>query len=110
MRKENIKNMIRGWFVGNFDPTVLKTNAVEVGVKEYKEGDYEEFHHHRVATEITYIIEGKIEMNGVKHKEGDIIIIEPFEGTDFRALTKVKNVVVKFPGAVNDKYIGAYRE
>ena len=33
------------------------------------------------------------------------IVIEPGEATDFRALTDATNVVVKVPGALNDKFI-----
>ena len=50
--------------------------------------------------------EGEVEFNGVRYKQGDIVIIEPNESTDFRAITKVRNVVVKLPGANNDKYMG----
>ena len=45
-------------------------------------------------------------MNGERHKAGDIIVISPYEATDFRALTEVTNVVVKLPGVTNDKYDG----
>jgi hypothetical protein len=43
-------------------------------------------------------------MNGRFFEKGQIIKISPNEATDFKALTKVKTVVVKIPGAVNDKY------
>ena len=104
----NLKDFTKGWFVGNFDPSLIKTNDVEIGVKEYKAGDYESFHHHRIATEITCIIKGEVEMCGKRYKEGDIIVIEPFQGTDFRAITDAKNLVVKYPGANDDKYDGKY--
>ena len=106
MNKFNLKDFTRGWFVGNFNPSLIKTNDVEVGVKEYKAGDYEEFHHHKISTEITCITKGEVEMNGVRYKEGDIIEIKPFEGTDFKAITDSQNVVIKLPGANNDKYLG----
>ena len=106
MKTHKLKEMIKGWFIGNFDPTLYKTNDVEVGVKEYKAGDTEEFHYHKIATEITCIISGTVEMNGKTYTEGDIIVIEPYNGTDFCAVTDSKNVVVKIPGANNDKYIG----
>lgn len=108
MNKFNLKDFTKGWFVGNFNPSLLKTNDVEIGVKEYNAGDHESFHHHRIATEITCIIHGEVEMNGIRYKEGDIIVIQPFEGTDFKAITDAKNVVVKLPGANNDKYEGKY--
>jgi hypothetical protein len=97
--------MINGWFVGNFHPTILSTNDVEVAVKKYKKNDCEVSHFHKIATEITVIIEGEVEMNGVKYSAGDIIKIEPDQVTDFKALQNTTTVVVKHPGANNDKYI-----
>ena len=44
-------------------------------------------------------------MNGIEYGEGDIIVMEPKDITDFEALTNAENVVVKIPGANNDKYI-----
>ena len=43
-------------------------------------------------------------MNGKEYSAGDIIIMEPNEATDFYAVTDSENVVVKLPGANNDKY------
>jgi hypothetical protein len=105
MKKFSLNNFIKGWIVGQFDPSLIKTNEFEVGVKRYKAGDYEASHHHKIAQEITVIIFGEVEMNGTKYVENDIIVIDPNESTDFKCLTDVVTVVVKFPGASNDKYI-----
>lgn len=106
MKTNNLKNMIKGWFIGNFEPSLLKTNDCEVAVKEYKKGDYEAKHYHKIATEFTVIINGRVKMNGIEYKAGDIIVMEPNEATDFECLEDgTKNVVVKIPGANNDKYI-----
>ena len=42
MKTAKLEDMVKGWFVGNFEPSLLKTNDVEVAVKSYKKGDYEE--------------------------------------------------------------------
>lgn len=102
------KDMFKGWFVGDFNPTCLNDKNCEVAVKRYKSGDYEEFHHHRVASEITMIISGKVVMNGVIYTAGDIILIEPKEGTDFKVVEDAVNVVVKIPSVNGDKYLGRY--
>ena len=98
--------MIKGWFVGNFDPTLMRTNAVEVAVKEYTKGTREARHHHKLSTEITVVTSGRIRMNGSEYKKGDIIVIEPNESADFEALEDSMTTVVKYPGANNDKYFG----
>jgi quercetin dioxygenase-like cupin family protein len=111
MKYDKLERMVKGWFVGNFEPTLYKTNEVEVAVKTYEEGDYEKSHYHKIATEITVIILGRVRMNGIEYSAGDIIIIEPSEATDFEVLEKnTTSVVVKIPGANNDKYMSEYNK
>ena len=105
MKTSKLSDMKGGWFVGNFEPTLYRTNDVEAAIKSYKAGAYEYSHYHKLATEITVIISGKVKMNGAEYNEGDIIIIEPGEATDFFAVTDSVNAVIKIPGANNDKYL-----
>lgn len=105
MLREKLDSMVRGWFVGNFTPTLYQTNDVEVAIQTYKAGTLEEWHYHKIATEITVIISGEAEMNKQKFAAGDIVVMEPGEGTDFLAITDVVATVVKIPGANNDKYL-----
>lgn len=106
MKKYRLDEMVKGWFIGDFSPNIVKTQDVEVGVKTYQKNEYEETHHHKVATEITVIISGKVLMNGELYSSGDIIVIEPGEATDFEVLENTTTVVVKHPGVQNDKYMG----
>lgn len=106
MNKFNLKKMIKGWFVGNFNPSVYPSKNVEVAVKRYKKGDKEDVHHHRKATEITVIVEGVVKMKRKIFKKNDIVVIHPLESTNFIVLEKATTVVVKIPGALNDKYEG----
>ena len=77
-----------------------------MALKKYKKGDYEKAHYHKIATEFTVIVSGRVRMNGKEYIEGDIIVIEPNDSTDFEALEdNTVNVVVKIPGANNDKYL-----
>lgn len=105
MKYEKIENMIRGWFIGNFEPTIIKTTDVEVAVKSYKKGDYESAHYHKIATEITVVVYGKVKMFDKDFFAGDIIIAEPGDITDFSALEDSVCTVVKYPGINADKYI-----
>lgn len=106
MKIARLDDMVRGWFVGNFDPTLIRTNDVEVAVKEFKKGDYERRHHHKIATELTVVVSGRVRMNGVECGKGDIVVVEPNQSTDFEVLEDAVVTVVKFPGASNDKYEG----
>ena len=104
MKNAKLSDMKKGWFIGNFEPTLYKTNDVEVAVKSYSAGAYEKKHYHKIAIEITVVTKGTIRMNGKEYTAGDIIIMEPNEATDFYAVTEAENVVVKLPGANNDKF------
>jgi anti-sigma factor ChrR (cupin superfamily) len=104
LEKFNLSDMTRGWFVGNFTPTILSTNDVEVAVIQYKAGDVDKLHFHKVATELTVILHGTVQMKGNTFGHGDIIKVNPGVATDFVALTDVTTVVVKMPGVNNDKY------
>ena len=108
MQTFNLETMVRGWFVGDFEPSAFKNSQAEVGVKTYQKGDYEARHYHKVSTEITLVLQGKVLMNGEIYSKGDIIVIEPYEDTDFMALEDTQNVVVKIPASQNDKYLGKY--
>lgn len=105
MEKFNLDDFFKGWFVGNFEPSLLKTNDVEVGIKKYKAGDEEGYHHHKIATEFTVIVEGTVIMDGKTYTSGDIVKIPPPVSTNFKAITDVITVVVKIPGASDDKYL-----
>ena len=104
IEKYKLEAMSKGWFIGDFEPSLYKTNEVEVGVKHYKAGDKEELHHHKIATEFTVVIIGEVKMSGKYYSRGDIIKINPGITTDFLAITDVITVVVKLPGSKNDKY------
>lgn len=105
MKLNKLKEMFKGWVVGNFEPSLYVTNDFEVAVKDYKAGDKDEKHYHKIATEITIISKGMVLMNGVTYNEGDIITIEPGEVTDFEAVSDATTTVIKIPCVKGDKYI-----
>ena len=106
LRSSNLKQMINGWFVGDFVPACYSTCDFEVAVKRYSAGSYEPKHVHRKATEITVVVSGNVEMCAQAWREGDIIILDPNECTDFRAITDAVCVVVKTPSVTSDKFTG----
>jgi len=100
-----LSTMTKGWFIGDFEPSLHKTNNFEVAVQFFEAGEYAGWHVHKVAIEFTIIISGNAEMNGKLVKEGDIVVLQPGEGSDFRALTDVTTTVVKTPSVKGDKHL-----
>ena len=104
MKISNIDEYKNGWFVGDFSPTVLSTDACEVAIKYYKAGEKEDSHMHKVAIEVTAVVSGKVRMNDKEWSDGDIIHLDPGEVTNFEAISDAITVVVKTPSIKNDKY------
>lgn len=105
MKVYRLEEMTAGWFVGDFEPSIIKTSDVEVAVKSYIAGTKEKKHLHKIATEITVVIRGKVRMMNREFCDGDIIVLNPGEATSFEAIKDSVCAVVKYPGASNDKYI-----
>ncbi|MHA6679788.1 cupin domain-containing protein [Enterobacter cloacae] len=103
--KYNIKDMVGGWFVGAFSPAAFNTPDVEVAVQRFSAGQRGKLHHHKIATEVTLLLSGRARMAGHILEAGDIITLSPGVSSSFEALEDCVTVVVKHPGALNDKYM-----
>jgi quercetin dioxygenase-like cupin family protein len=105
MKPPNLNDMIKGWFVGGFTPTAFSTDACEVALHKQKVGDTVAPHIHKIATEITLIVSGHVRIAGRDYRENDIVVIKPGEvGSLDEVYSDAVFVVVKVPGALNDKY------
>ncbi len=105
MHVDDLRRMVGGWFIGNFEPATYQTAEFEVAIKEYRAGDKESLHVHKLATEFTVIVRGRVRMNGDEHAAGTIVVVEPHQATDFEALEDTITVVVKTPSIRGDKYV-----
>jgi quercetin dioxygenase-like cupin family protein len=104
MKEAKLSEFTKGWFIGDFEPSIYKTKDFEAAVKTYAKGDYEAAHYHKIAAEFTVIVSGEVQMNGIRYAAGDIIMLKPGEITDFLALTDAVCAVVKTPCVKDDKY------
>lgn len=97
--------MKRGWFIGNFEPSVYKTKNFEVAYIKHKKGDRWEKHYHKLGIEINLVVRGKVKVNNEIFTKDDIFIVEPNEVVDPLFLDDTEVVVVKTRSDINDKYI-----
>lgn len=105
MTKYQANNFKRGWFIGNFEPSLLKNTQFEVAFKEYQAGDTEAAHTHQLATEYTIIASGVFQINDTICRAGDIIKIDVQEAAHFLCLETGATVVIKTPSVPGDKYL-----
>ena len=97
--------MTRGWFIGDFEPSLLKTKDFEVGILTHKKGEEWPKHYHKIATEYTVLISGSMTICGELIEPGTIFILEPNEIADPVFHEDCTVVVVKTPSVVGDKYV-----
>ena len=105
MKIDRIEDMIGGWFVGDFEPTAYKTKDFEVSYKIHPKGEIWDNHYHKEATEINYLIRGKMNLSGTELTQGDIFTIYPNEVAIPEFLEDCELIVVKTPSVKEDKYI-----
>lgn len=105
---EVIKNSdLRGWFVGNFEPNLIKRDDIEVGIKEIPKGTMPDYHFHKKKTEYTILIKGKIiclEKN-IHLSPGSIIKLLPYEKNDQFFSEDSLILILNTPSIQADKYI-----
>jgi quercetin dioxygenase-like cupin family protein len=104
----HLDDMVRGWFVGDFEPSVIRMPEAEVAVQRFRAGDIEAEHHHRAAVEVTVIVSGRAIMCGREVTAGDILVLPPGTATSFQALEDTVTAVVKTPSVLGDKYPGVF--
>jgi quercetin dioxygenase-like cupin family protein len=101
---DKIKNYLRGWFVGNFEPSIYKTELFEVGLISHLKGEKWPAHYHKHSKEINVLISGKMIIQGQEINSGDIFVLEPWEVADPIFLEDCKVLVVKTASVKGDKH------
>jgi hypothetical protein len=105
MLKEKLSNMTRGWFIGDFEPSLLKTKDFEVGILTHKKGEEWPEHYHKIATEYTVLISGSMTICGELIEPGTIFVLKPYEIADPIFHEDCVILVIKTPSVIGDKYV-----
>jgi quercetin dioxygenase-like cupin family protein len=104
MKRAKLEDMVKGWFIGHFEPSLLKTDQFEVGLLTRKKGPDPE-HYHAIATEYNLLVSGSMTLNGEELSPGDLFVIEPNEVATPIFHEDSVILCVKTPSIPNDKYI-----
>ena len=94
----------RGWFVGQFERAVFKTDLVEAAFQTNYKGEVSEPHYHKIATEINLITRGMVKINGELYTAGQGVVFYPGDVAECEYLEDTDTMVIKTPGPLNDKY------
>ena len=104
MKIYKLKDMERGWFIGDFEPSVLKSADFEVAYLYHHAGQEWPSHFHSKAIEYNLLVKGKMRINGIEIKEKDIFVIDKNEVAEPEFLENCEIVCVKVPSVKNDKF------
>lgn len=105
MKISNLKEFTRGWIVGDFEPSIIRSKNFEFMVRNYAAGESEQKHVHKIAHEITVITSGKFRMNEQDLIQGDVVHLAPGDPADFLCIEAGATAVVKTPSIIGDKYL-----
>lgn len=104
MNVTNIKDYVRGWFIGNFEPSLLKTNDFEIGVLTHPKGEKWPAHYHKETVEYNVLISGKMVVQEKELNSGDVFVFGKGEIADPVFLEDCTVVCVKVPSIPSDKF------
>ena len=114
MKIDKISHMKGGWFIGDFEPSLLKTKDFEVGYKFHPKGEDWPKHVHKQSDEYNLLFRGK--MNIVINdeavyeiSEGDLFVIERGEWAAPEFLEDCHVITVKTPSIPGDKHVESIR-
>uniref|UniRef100_A0A6C0DS33 Nucleotidyl transferase domain-containing protein n=1 Tax=viral metagenome TaxID=1070528 RepID=A0A6C0DS33_9ZZZZ len=101
-----LENFFNGWFIGDFEPSVLKKSGVELAVMNKKKGvGANDFHYHENCIEINVLIKGKMKVNNKYIQENEIFIFNPNVPSIYEYLEDCTFVVFKNKPSNKDKVI-----
>lgn len=104
MNISKINDYVRGWFIGDFNPSVLKTKDFEVGVLTHLKDEKWPAHYHKDSVEYNVLIQGKMIVGGKELSSGDVFVFEKGEIADPVFLEDCTVVCVKVPSIPSDKF------
>ena len=105
IEKYSLGSFKLGWFIGDFEPSIYKNEAFEIGLKYFKSGQVEPSHMQNTATEITVVINGIVQFLDEKYFPGDIIKIPPKFLANFVCIEDAVLICIKYPSIPNDKIV-----
>lgn len=100
----NSSQFIRGWFVGNFMPSIHKITQFEVGALTHVKNDRWDYHYHKKADEINILLEGSMLLNNHQINQHDVFIIPRGQVACPIFVETCRVMCIKIPSVIGDKY------
>ena len=104
MNVTRIEDYVRGWVIGDFEPSILRTKDFEVGLLTHKKNEKWPAHYHKESIEYNILVTGKMTIQGKELNNGDVFIFQKGEIADPIFHEDCIRVVIKAPSLPYDKF------
>lgn len=99
-----MESFVGGWFIGDFEPAVLRTRDFEAGWKVHHRSEVIAPHIHHETTEYNVLTLGEMRVNGERLARGDLFVLRPGERVDVDVISEEAHVLcIKSPSRPGDK-------
>jgi quercetin dioxygenase-like cupin family protein len=105
MKVERLSDFHRGWIIGDFHPSMLRTPDFEVGVMQHHKGEVWPAHTHHVLWEYNVLVKGSMTMQNQLLTAGDVFTLQPGDVADPTFHEDCMIVCVKVPSIPGDKHL-----
>ena len=103
LRKHRLVSFKGGWFLGNFQPSLQRTQRCEVGYKVHAQGDVWPAHYQKTAWEYNLLVYGHLQIGRQHFYGGDLFVVPPTRVVKPLFHSRCEVVVVKIPSIPGDK-------
>lgn len=103
MKKFKSKDFIRGWIIGDFTPSIIKTKNFEVCYRTEVPSKIQP-HYHKKGEEITIVLRGESIINNESMISGDIFVLYPNEIVQGEIIKETEIIVIRPYSDTKDKY------
>ena len=94
-----------GWFIGDFEPSIWRTSAYEVGYKHHTAGEPWPTHYHEHMDELTFLLSGTMIRQGQTMTGPVIFELSRGEIADPVFVTDCTIFIIKAPSVPGDKVV-----
>lgn len=94
-----------GWLMGNFVPSLVKTEDFEIAIHRHQASTGGGDHIHKIATEYNIVIDGEVVLDHtISIRQNGYWITEPGQSFDVYFKEYTTLLVIKLPSVPDDKY------
>lgn len=99
-----IDSFVRGWFIGDFEPSILRTKTWEMALLKHSKGEKWDFHYHSQADEVNVLLSGRMMLNGHEIRARNVFTIPKKQIACPLFLEDCVVLCIKTPSVIGDKF------